>query len=41
VARGKKRWPFPSLESLRLKKGDVIIYLMAPPFPTNSTGESP
>ncbi len=36
VARGKERWAFSGLESLRLQKDDVIIYLIAPPFPTTS-----
>jgi voltage-gated potassium channel len=36
VARGKERWAFSGLENLRLQKGDVIIYLIAPPFPTES-----
>ena len=33
VARGKQRFPFPCLGDLRLKRGDVLIYLVAPPFP--------
>lgn len=33
VARGSKRWPFPTLANLRLQAGDVIIYLVAPDSP--------
>ncbi len=33
VMRGKERWPFACAGDLRLKPGDVIVYLMAPPFP--------
>lgn len=33
VTRGQQRWPFACVGGLRLKKGDVIVYLMAPPFP--------
>ena len=36
VARGEQRWPFACVGDLRLKKGDVIVYLMAPPFPTEA-----
>ncbi len=36
VARGQERWPFPSLGDLRLQMGDVIVYLIAPPFPTEN-----
>ncbi len=39
VTRGTKRWPFASVGDLRLKKGDVIVYLMAPPFPVDSSDD--
>ena len=39
VARGTQRWPFACVGDLRLKKGDVIVYLMAPPFPIDSEDE--
>ena len=40
VARGGKRWPFPTLRQLRLQTGDVIIYLVAPHSPIETPAES-
>ena len=40
VARGHRRWPFACVGDLRLQRGDVIVYLMAPPFPIESDEEA-
>lgn len=36
VTRGDQRFPFACVGDLRLKQGDVIVYLVAPPFPIES-----